>query len=308
MFGYIRPFKPEMKIAEFEIYQSVYCGLCKQLGRTYGLLSRMTLSYDYTFAALLLQGLASERAAFSRQRCIANPLRKRVCMHSCADLALPAGMAMIFFYYKVRDNIADSSFLKKMLYRCLLPLASRYRKKAAAQYPDIDQAASHMMQAQLAVEQTCCGSLDRAAHPFAEAMEQIFMRFSSKPDEQRILRRIGYLAGRWIYLIDAIDDLDEDQQKGRYNPLLYSNPPAAPEQTGVSDPEQTEDTAQRKKNALAAAYMTAGELASAYELLSFTRFKPILDNIIYLGLRSTADAVFNGTFSKKVEEFTRRKD
>ena len=77
MFGYIRPKKSELLVREYEVYRGVYCGVCRELGDSYGLLSRLALSYDSTFYALLLLSLQSDGCpGFSRRHCVANPLKK----------------------------------------------------------------------------------------------------------------------------------------------------------------------------------------------------------------------------------------
>lgn len=120
MFGYVRPFKPELKINEFDTYKGMYCGLCKQLGRDYGLLARMTLSYDFAFLAMLSMGTHGERVQFKRETCIAHPFTKRPCMCANDDLSYVAACAMMMLYYKWKDNIADSGFSNAAVTGCLV--------------------------------------------------------------------------------------------------------------------------------------------------------------------------------------------
>ena len=57
MFGYLQVDKAELKVREWEAYKSVYCGLCRQMGRDYSFLSRLALSYDCTYYAMLLMSV-----------------------------------------------------------------------------------------------------------------------------------------------------------------------------------------------------------------------------------------------------------
>ena len=82
MFGYVKPFKPHMRICEYETYKAVYCGLCKILGREYGFVSRMTLSSDFAFLGLMALALNDSPAVVEPQRCIAHPWRKTPCLRS----------------------------------------------------------------------------------------------------------------------------------------------------------------------------------------------------------------------------------
>ena len=98
MFGYIKPFKGMLRVCEYETYKAVYCGLCKQLGREYGPFARLTLSYDFTFLALLDLSLSGEHLAFAPGRCMLNPLRKIPCCPSCGQRDFSSGVAMIMLY------------------------------------------------------------------------------------------------------------------------------------------------------------------------------------------------------------------
>ena len=75
MFGYIRPFKPEMRVCEYEAYKGIYCALCKALGKEYGIAARFALSYDGAFVALLSVSLSQECATMQKGRCTCNPLK-----------------------------------------------------------------------------------------------------------------------------------------------------------------------------------------------------------------------------------------
>ena len=130
MFGYVKPCKPEMKIKEFDTYKAVYCGLCKRLGKVYGPFARLTLSYDFTFLAMVSSGLSSEFSGFRVERCIYNPMKKKACLVPCHDLTFSASAAMVMLYYKLKDNYEDGGVKEKLQTICLMPFAKSARKKA----------------------------------------------------------------------------------------------------------------------------------------------------------------------------------
>ena len=68
MFGYIRPLECELKVREQAQYRGVYCGLCKSIGRRYGQIERLTLSYDCAFLALTLLAI-SGNSSFTPGNC-----------------------------------------------------------------------------------------------------------------------------------------------------------------------------------------------------------------------------------------------
>lgn len=271
MFGYIRACKPEMRIKEFEMYKAVYCSLCKQLGKAYGPFARLTLSYDFAFLALLNMSLKGDGCATSRKMCTCNPFKKCTYLDDRTAIEMPAAAAMIMLYYKLLDNIDDERGLKRLGYRLLKGVYSSAHKKAAAGYPEIESIFSDYISRQKQIESDGTGSADAAADPTAKALGDVFMLCSEDETEKRILSRMGYCMGRYIYLLDAACDLEEDIKTGGYNPL----------RSFAGDKEY-------RKNVIAPQlYICAAETAKAFELLDVKKFKNILDNIIYLGLEDT---------------------
>ena len=183
---------------------------------------------------------------------------------------------MLMVYYKLRDNCVDNGFLKSIPSRLLLPIASAKRKKAAKRYPELAGQVQRMSETQFALEQDGCRSIDRAAEPTALLLSYLCMQAVPEEDtaNRRILERFGYCLGRWIYLIDAADDLQKDQQSGGYNPILLSKI--------MTDEAASLDDARHYAGEVL--NRTLNEAAAAYELLSLQRFQPIISNIIYEGL------------------------
>ena len=135
LFGYIRVHKPEMKVKDFEIYNAVYCGLCRKMGKTYGMLSKFSLSYDMAFVSLLESALSDEFHGFEQKKCRVNPLK--TCTYCKRDsesqeLASAAGVALTDM--KVLDNICDSTFFKSLFYRFLRLFTKQWSKKAYKKY------------------------------------------------------------------------------------------------------------------------------------------------------------------------------
>ncbi len=277
MFGYIKPYRPELRIRDDEEYRAVYCGLCKELGRSFGLFARMTLSYDFAFMAMFLSALDEEICpSYEKCSCIAHPFKKRCRCCKNDALSLSAKAAMILTYYKLKDDMADKGFGKKIAAALLLPFASSARKKAVASGTEgdyIDKAAAIMMKKQRILEEDNCKTSDMAAEPTAEFLENL-ISLGSNGENERILRRFGYLLGRYIYLCDALDDLDDDRRKGNYNPFIFCGE------------EGTE-------NAKAVLFMTVAELGDDLELLELKRYNETIENIVRLGLKYEVERIIN---------------
>lgn len=270
MFGYVKPYNPELRVRELEEYKAVYCGLCKQLGRSFGVFARFTLSYDFAFLAMLKTALDSEICPETeRCACIAHPFCKRIRVRENAAMQMAARAAMISVYYKLLDDREDEGFFRRIGAALLLPFAKRARRKALA-FADgaaADEAAAKMSAAQTQLEAEKCQIPDAAAEPTANFLAAVLKNCAATAEQAAVLERFGYLLGRYVYLCDALDDLEDDRRRGRYNPFLYAGGEAAI----------------AAKNAL---FLTTAELSDDFDLLELHRYEGILENIIRIGLRA----------------------
>lgn len=282
MFGYIKVFKPELKVKEFEIYNAVYCGLCRHMGRTYGALSKLCLSYDMTFVSLLQAALYDGCDGYEQKRCRANPLKKcTYCKNDAVfqELAAAAGVALSDM--KVLDNIQDSALLKSLVYRVLHLFTKGWSKKAYKKYPELKIIVDDYLTMQKAAEsdKNCC--LDQAAEPSAKAVSRILMLIDCEEKYKFALERMGYCLGKWVYLCDVADDIEKDIKKGNFNPLIG-------ELHEGSDPKSFAE--ERLTPILNNCFI---ECAKYSELLEVKKYKPILDNILYEGLKARQKNIFS---------------
>ncbi len=272
MFGYIRVYKNELLVREYEAYKSVYCGLCKKMGKEYSFLSRFLLSYDCTFYAVFLMALKRSCEGFESGRCRFNPLKKcSYCKCGGDALSKAAAVNVTLAFYKLLDDINDSGFFKRTALKAVKPFLSRWRKKAAKRFPEIDKAALKMLNSQLEAEKNPECTLDMAAHPTAEFLASL-LEFEGDSPSNRIYRQIGYGLGRFIYLIDAVDDYEKDVKKNSFNPFKSYD----------------ENRAEIMSNNLSASLSMTFD---AYNLLELIDFKGIIDNVILKGLPTVQSEV-----------------
>ena len=282
MFGYIQVCKPEMKVKEFEIYNAVYCGLCRHMGKTYGMLSKLCLSYDMTFVSLLTAALSPECDGYEQKRCRANPLKKcTYCKNDARfqDLAAAAGVALTDM--KLLDNIEDSGFLKSLPYRFLRLFTKKWSRKAFRKYPELKSVVEEYRDGQRSAESTenCC--IDLACEPSAKAVSRILSMIDCEARYRFVLERMGYCLGKWVYLCDVADDIEKDIKNGSFNPLIQELPDSA-------DPKEYAE--QRLTPILNNCF---SECATYSELLEIKKYKPILDNILYEGLKFRQKKIFS---------------
>ena len=277
LFGYIKPDTPELLVRESEQYKAVYCSLCKALGKHYGVISRLTLSYDCTFLSLFLLGTQPECKGYHRGRCVVNPLKKcNFCKDSTEALRMPAAFSVLSMYQKLWDDLHDSGFLGKIRSLCLMPLAIRPYRKACRDYPDLAKALSRMMREQTAAEQDPKASLDSCAEPTARMLSHVFASTAQEETQKRIYETIGYFLGKWIYLIDAADDLEDDLKKGSFNPLIVTE-----KLTKHADEKQIKEA---KESCNGALNLCVSQIIASVNLLSFYQYGPIIGNIVEKGL------------------------
>ena len=281
MFGYVRTHTPEMKVSEYEYYRAAYCGLCRSMGKCTGQCSRMTLSYDFAFLALVRLALSGEKAEIKKRRCIAHPLRKRAMMERNPELDFCAYAAALLTYHKLADDITDERGAKRALARMTRPIARSMRKKAKKRggLKTLDEHISSCLARLSEFEKSKVASVDEPAHIFGELLSEIVAE-GFDGAEQKIAKSIGYHVGKWIYITDALDDLGDDIKKKRYNPfiLLYG---------GELDEERQALVRAALKNELC-------DAEGAFDLIDFgdnRMLENIICNIIYLGMPMTVDRV-----------------
>lgn len=275
MFGYLQPKRDELRVREYELYKSVYCGLCRHLGKDYGIISRLTLSYDCTVFAMLAMSLCSDKCHVSRKCCVCNPVKKCFfCDCEGESLRFAGAVSVIMTYYKLEDTVRDSGFFKKTVAVILRAVFHRNYQKAAKAYPKIDSVVDKMMKEQLKAENQD-SSIDRSAEPTAHLVSDLCNMISqNSPDDSqhRVLEVFGYFIGRWIYITDAADDLEKDIRHNNFNPFRQKYNDCG------GDIRETMEYCNSVLN------MTAAQIVAAYDLLELNSYKEILDNVIYDGL------------------------
>jgi len=286
LFGYIKPEKAELKIKEYETYKAVYCTVCKTLGKEYGIFSRFLLTYDAAFYVLVLKCLLQDGCdRAERGVCRFNPFKK--CFYIPADSILrqSAALTVIMFYYKVRDGLRDSGNFRKFLYYLLYPYISFKFKKAVKNYSYFDDIIKLSVERQTEAESDFECSVDRACDPSASALAEIFSYGIQDEEVKRILSRIGYCVGRWVYLADAFDDLEKDVKNGNFNPFAIKY---GLDRNNISD--ITDDV---YDGIAAALRLSANEAAGAFDLAKHKSYASVCENIIYDGTEAQLNRLIN---------------
>jgi len=277
MFGYVRPALDRLSQEQRDAYQSAYCGLCHALGKRHGFSARLTLQYDFTFLAILLAAGEGDGPRVCR-RCPAHPFRRPRPCAAGGRLDSAADQSVILTWHKLSDDVDDHGFFTGLPYRfARFWFRGAYRRAARAQ-PGFDDQVRKGLASLRELEGERSPQLDRAADAFANILA-CAARAAPCERVRRVLEQLLYHLGRWIYLMDAWDDLDEDRKAGRYNPLDARFGGRARENRAY-----LETTASHSLR-------LAG---SAAQLLELGEWTPIVENILYIGLPVVQGAVLDG--------------
>jgi len=266
MFGYVLVDKPELKIREFDVYQSWYCGLCRTLKERSGFFGQMTLTYDMTFLILLLHGLYEPEERCGECRCIAHPTKKH-CTRTDEFSEYAADMNLLLMYYKCMDDWNDNKKVTRLGYAKALKGKCR---KIEQRYPEKAQAIAATLAKLSQLEVENCRDLDRVSGCFGQLMGEIM---ACKQDLwEKDLRELGFYLGKYIYLLDAYEDLEKDKEAGSFNPLI-----------DLSETDGFEE------QIFAILEMMMAETALRFERLPILENEQILRNILYSGVWSRYD-------------------
>ncbi len=282
MFGYVLPPLNLLSEEERERFRRRYCGLCHTMGRRYGTLARWILNYDFTYLSVFLSD--GDESACGCGRCPASPFKRRCFDKSDGALELAADESVILAWWQIQDGIQDHGFWRGLKYRIpALALRGAYRRAADAR-PEFDRHTRGQLQQLAELEREQCASIDAAADTFAELLA-FAADFVKEENRRRILRQMLYHLGRWVYLIDAADDLKKDQKSGSYNPLALHYPL----QNGALSAESRREFELTLDHSI---HM----IAAAYELWDFGVWSEILEKTFYTGLFQVGRAVLDGGF------------
>ncbi len=286
MFGYVSPLKCELRVRELTEYEGWYCGLCKTISRRYGQLPRLALSYDCAFLALLLAGVSGEGEPMKACSCMLKPLRKpRPMAGETPALDYAADANVLLSHEKLLDDWHDERSLKGLFGSKALASAAR---RAGERRPKLHAAIQTGIANLSKEEKAGCDEIDRVADAFATLLREILTLYPGLKQRERLpLSWLGYHLGRWIYLMDAWEDREKDEQSGAYNPFLI---------TGLGEDQ-----------ASFLLYASLSEMEKAYDLMDIKCHEGLLNNIIHLGCRGRTRALLGGTGAGKTGDGMQRR-
>ena len=283
MFGYVTFNRQELKIKDYELYRSFYCGLCRELRERYGIPGQLTLTYDMTFVILLLSGLYEPPVSKGKTRCVLQPVRPHT-IRKNRFTEYAADINVILTYYKCLDDWKDEKKALRLVFSRFLE--GNVKKLRWSRYEKLRGITSRLA-ALSRLEKNGSSNPDEAAGIFGSLMAEIFVW---KEDAWAPhLREMGFFLGKFIYLLDAYEDIEKDEKNGNYNPLL-------------DDYKMTGDTAEFETRVKGLLTMVLSEACAAFERLPVIAYGDILRNILYSGVWIRFEAVSRKREKKRENE------
>jgi hypothetical protein len=213
MFGYVVINKSELRLREYEEYRSYYCGLCRELKKRFGISGQITLTYDMTFVLMLLDSLYELPVQTGTTRCAVHPLCRQPVRRSEAT-EYASDMNLLLAYYKCMDDWKDEKKATRYAYaRVLSPSV----QKVSARYPDKDAAIQSCLKELSQLEMAGEMDLDQVSGASGRMLAEVLAYRQDMWEEH--LRQIGFYLGKFIYIMDAYEDVEEDRKNGNYNPF-----------------------------------------------------------------------------------------
>ena len=273
MFGYIRPLECELKVREQAEYRAHYCGVCKAIGRRYGIGERLTLSYDCAFLAVFLAAL-NGGASYARGNCGPRCYRgRRLIANPSAALDYAADVNVLLACHKAADDADDEKRVVSAAAKLALLRACR---KAARLRPALEADVRKAVANLQSCERARVPSLDEPSGASGELLSAIVRHAPNLPQKERAAAEwMAFNLGKWVYLLDAWDDREKDGKSGAYNPFLLSGKDAAGAEFLLN--------------------VTRIEAEKAYDLVAFATPSGLLDNIMRLGLAAAQRRIFEKT-------------
>lgn len=287
MFGYVKPHVAELKVGEYEKYRSVYCGLCRSMGRVTGQVSRLSLSYDLTFLASVRMAVCGIVPEFEAYRCPAHISKKRLVMRDNDALRYTAAISAVLADAKLTDDIADERGMKRLRAIVLTPFTRHMVELTKKTIPcEISAETSRLLGELSSLEREGCDSVNMTADAFGAVLEYVFS-YGLTGDEFELAAKIGRYIGRFIYICDAADDMMRDIKAKRYNPIALGWGELAMAD-GKMSPLVIDSV-------MTAAPIELEALGEAVDKLPGDHvMTPIIRNTVYLGLPAVLEKILRG--------------
>ena len=288
MFGYIKADLPNMYVKDTVLYQAMYCSLCKGIGQTCGQKARLVLNYDLTFLSVLMHNLMGEDVKVEKQHCVIHRIRKRPIALTDDLTKRIATLNVILAYHKLNDDVIDSG--KGRIKRSFFKKAYKKAKKLE---PEMDMAVKKRYDELLRLEKSNCDSIDMIADPFGLIMQDV-VKIIMQDKLTAEICELAYYLGKWIYLIDALDDFDKDLKKKNYNVFICAYP-------DIKNQDQL--ICERKQDLILVFSSVLSQIGELTSKINYNFNHDLIDNVLYRGLSAQTKRIMEKEKCKNTSKF-----
>ena len=287
MFGYVKTDMPNLYVKDTVLYKAVYCGLCKSIGKCSNARGRLVLNYDLAFLSAFLHNVIGEDFKVERQHCIIHRVVKRP-VAVPDDLSIKIGaLNVILAYYKLTDDVIDDN--KGKLKRRLIKKAY---KKARKLQPKLDEIVKEKYNCLRKLEKENSDSIDMVADPFGNMLSEIVVELIGEKATENV-KAVAYNLGKWIYLIDALDDYDKDKKEKNFNVFV-----------NAYKEENKENFIKKQYNDLALIFGTIiSELVQNAKEIKYCFNHDLIDNILFRGIPEQTKRIMENDKCKNTTKF-----
>ena len=281
MYGYIIPDKPNMYIKDFTFFRAFYCGFCKSIGKKCGQIARLGTNYDMTFFNIFLHNVLNKEITIEREACILNPVKKKPVVQNDELTEQVVDVNTLLFYYKVEDDYIDGNAARALT---LAPIVLPKAKKAKKKLPEIDKLIQDNFVILREYERNNESSIDKVSEPFSNIIAGIAKIIVGEKFNDYI-ENLCYNLGKWVYLMDALDDIDGDFKENRYNPFLTKF---------VNYVDRNQFLQDNYKDLEYIMMSVYNGIVNNYNRLDVKISEGILSNVFYLGLKKQTYEMLKG--------------
>lgn len=288
MFGYVKTDLPNMYVKDTVLYKAMYCGLCKGIGRVCGQKARLVLNYDLTFLSVLLHNLSDIDVKIEKQRCVIHNIKKRPIAVPDALTERIGALNVILAYYKLNDDVIDNG--KGRLKRSFFTNAY---KKAKKKESELDNIVKKRYEELLKLECDGCDSIDIVADPFGNMMQDVVKVLLGDVYTDEV-GELSYYLGKWIYLIDALDDFDKDIKKNNFNIFVNSYKSVKDKATLINE---------YGRDVIIVFASILNRIAELTKNLNYKFNHDLTDNVLLRGLNSQTKSIMENKKCKNTTKF-----
>ena len=284
MFGYLDVQKDTLNDGQRGLWQTFMCGLCFSTKKLVGNIPRMTITNDINCFNILFHSILDVDVNIEHKKCFSSPFKKRTVIEMTEITDKLSLANVLLTYWNIHDDVVDGDKGKKLIES----VYKKYHKKAQPQVQALDDIIAKRYNQLRELEKGDCDSIDIVSDSFA-MLSLDFCNFVLGEKSSDYAQTLCYNLGKWIYLIDALDDAKKDLKKGNYNPFVK-----------CYKAQSMADLSTHKEEIQFVMYTALNRIAQSFNDLNLTKYTCLLKNIFFESIRNkTKDILqkFSGAVS-----------